>query len=169
MIAEVTENNQLVLRWLGERRNQIKWTACSENEFEVIATLWFPGELNYQGPTSIEFSTTCYADSLGWFAQSLEQLIENHNVQAKYYGTEDMYLRIFSRRGQADYRHMSAIFCDLEYNATASCNGIACDNRLFLTLGICEDIPGTIQAIRTVLHNLGMHNTEDQEYYREQE
>jgi hypothetical protein len=161
MTAEVTENNELVLRWLGDRRNEIKWVACSDNEFEVIAKLWYPGLLNYQGATTVEFSTTCYARALECFANSLEQFAEHHQIQAKYGGSEDMYITILSRRGQADYRHLSAVCCDLEYNALSSVGGIACENRLFLTLGACEDVMGTIEAIRRVLRNLGMEGMDD--------
>ena len=101
MIAEVTENNELVLRWLGDRRNEIKWTACSDTEFEVSARLWFSSGMNFQGTTTIEFSTACYASALKWFASALEQLVEHNHIQAMYSGSGDMHLTILSRRGQA--------------------------------------------------------------------
>ena len=112
--------------------------------------------MNYQGATQIEFSTRCYAYALSSFAESLERLSLGQQDTAKYLGSEDMEINILERQGQADCADHRILACDLEYDLMRAVDMVSCENRIEVTLGICEDPEGVAKAIREVVSTLGL-------------
>ena len=159
MKAHVTDNFDLVLRWDDEVRCEVVWSPCSECEFEVMAKLWFPPGLNYQGPAHISFSTTCYAYSLRFFANELEAFAAGRATSAEYHGSQDMTLTLRERRSQADFAEKTVVVCDLRYEMIRIVDGIACDMVFELTLGRPVDAAGAAKAIRGVIASLKMDDS----------
>lgn len=159
MKAHVNDNFDLVLRWDDEVRCEVVWSACSECEFEVTAKLWFPPGLNYQGPTRLDFSTTCYAYALRFFADELDDFASGRKASAEYRGSEDMTITLREHRGQGDYAERTVVVCDLKYEMMRAVSMVACNTKFELTLGRPDDLRGTAKAIREVIAGLMMDDT----------
>ena len=161
MKAQVTDNFDLVLRWDDETRCEVVWSASSESEFEVTAKLWFPPGLNYQGPTRLDFSTTCYAYSLRLFADELDDFASGRRASAEYRGSEDMTITLTERSGQCDFADRTVVVCVLKYEMMRSVNMVVCESEFDLTLGRPDDPAGTAKAIREVIASLKLDDTLD--------
>lgn len=161
MKAQVTDNFELVLRWEDECRCEIVWAACSESEFEVTAKLWFPPGLNYQGPTRLDFSTTCHAYALRFFADALDDLASGRKTSAEYQGSEDMAIVLAEKQGQCDFADRTITVCVLKYEMMRAINMVVCDTEFEMALGRPEDTSGTAKAIREVLARLKMDDSLD--------
>ena len=159
MKAQITDDFDLVLRWDDESRCEVVWSPCSNCEFEVTARLWFPPRLNYQGPTRLDFSTTCYAYALRFFADELEEFSSGQRPAAEYRGSEDMTIAIQERRGQCAFKNRTVIFSVLKYKMMRSVNMVACDTEFELVLGRPDDPKGTAKAIREVISKLKMDDS----------
>jgi len=159
MKAHVTENFDLVLRWDDDSKCEIIWSACSECEFKVTAKLWFPPGLNYQGSTLLEFSTTCYAYALRFFAEELDKFVCGDSATAVYRGSEDMTITIQERHGQADFLSRTIKVCDLRFEMFRTINMVACDSAFEVTLGRPEDARVVAMAIREVMSTLVLDDT----------
>ena len=167
MKAQVTDDFDLVLRWEDEARCEVVWSPCSNCEFEVTARLWFPPGLNYQGPTRLDFSTTCYAYALRFFADELEEYSSGQRPSADYRGSEDMTIALEERRGQCDFKDRTVIVSVLKYEMMRTVNMVVCDTEFELLLGRPEDPKGTAKAIREVISNLKMDDTVDGSHNQE--
>jgi len=161
MKAQITDDFDLVLRWDDEARCEIVWSACSNCEFEVVAKLWFPQGLNYQGPTSIEFSTTCYAYALRFFADELDEFAAERKATVEYHGSEDMTIQLQERRGQCGFKDRTVMVSVLKYKMMRSVNMVVCDTEFELALGRPEDLKGAAKAIRDVISTLKLDDTLD--------
>lgn len=156
MNAHVTENFDLVLRWDDEARCEIVWSPCSNCEFEVTARLWFPPGLNYQGPTRLDFSTTCYAFALRLFAEELDGVVSGKRTTAVYRGSEDMTIAIQEWKGRCDFKNRTVMVSVLKYEMMRTVNLVACDTEFELIVGKPEDFKGTAKAINEVISALEM-------------
>lgn len=159
MKAQVTDDFKLVLRWDDEACCEIVWSACSESEFEVSAKLWFPSGLNYQGPTRLDFATTCYACALRLFADELDDFASGGKASAEYRGSEDMAIALTERRGQCDFSDRTLVVCILKYEMMRTINMVACETEFELALGKPSDPEGTAKAIREVIASLQMDDS----------
>lgn len=154
MKAHITDNFDLVLRWENEARCEIVWSACSKCEFEVVAKLWFPSGINYQGATRIDFSTTCYAYALRFFADQLDDFSSGRKKSAEYHGSQDMIITLRERRGQCDYADRTIVVCDLKYRMMRTIDMVVCDTEFEFPLGKPDDPKGVAKAIREVITSL---------------
>jgi hypothetical protein len=159
MKAHISDNFDLVLRWEDDVRCEVVWSPCSECEFEVTAKLWFPPFFHYQGPTRIDFSTTCYAYALRFFADELDAFASGKKTSAEYHGSEDMSITLRERSGQADFAEKTVAVCDLKYEMMTEVDMVTCDAVIELTLGKPVDAAGTAKAIREVLASLKMDDS----------
>ena len=159
MKAQITDGFDLVLTWGDDCHCEIIWSACSECEFEVRAKLMFQAGLNYQGSTQLNFSTTCYAYALRFFADELDQLVSGSRTSADYTGSCDMSIRIRDHRGQGDFIDRTIRVCELSFEMIRSIDMVACDSTFVVTLGRPEDPTGVAKAIRQVISSLGLDDT----------
>lgn len=159
MKAHISDNFDLVLKWEDDVRCEVVWSPCSECEFEVTAKLWLPPVFNYQGPTRIDFSTTCYAYALRCFADELDTFASGKKTSAEYHGSEDMSITLRWRRGNVDFAEKTVAVCDLKYELSRDVDMVICATVIELTLGKPVDAAGTAKAIREVLASLNMDDS----------
>ena len=154
MRAEITDELDLILSWDDAGRNTIKWSVCSNCEFEVNVSLHLDSQMNYQGRTCIEFSTTCYAWALRLFADSIEKFVAGTEPKAEYVGSEDMSITIGEKKGQGDFSSATATTCDLDYEPFRFIDDVWCSGQINVTLGILTEGEATVRSIRQVLNLL---------------
>jgi hypothetical protein len=151
MKARVSDEFDLVLSWEDSGRSQITWSACSDCEFEVKATIVLNGGVHYQGPTRFEFTTVCYAYSLRGFADELREFVTGQKDSARYYGSQDMEILIHPREGQAAAKGQWITACDLRFELNRCLDMIYCGGHYKVTLGRLEEPEKLIRSIEEVL------------------
>lgn len=156
MKAQVSDEFDLVISWDDFGLSKIIWSACSDCEFEVRVEIGLHRGLNYQEAIRLEFSTTCYASALRDFAGELHDFISGRRDSARYYGSEDMEIRVHCKEGQADAKGQSITACDLRFEMHRSLDLIYCGGRIEMTLGRLDEPKRTIQAIEEVMRVMKM-------------
>jgi len=160
MKAHVSDSFDLVLRWEDDVRCEIVWSASSRlGRFDVLAKLWFPPGLDFQGPTRIDFSTACNAHSLSAFADELDDFASGRKASVVYGGSFDMTLTLRERRGMSDCADLTVMVCDLKYEFIRFVDRVACPSPFEVTLGKVEDPKGVAKAIREVIDGLKMKDS----------
>jgi hypothetical protein len=147
MRATITEAYDLELRWEAGGARRIVFEPVSESEFEVRVDLHLTEGLNYQTPTRISFSTTCYARSLWDFRDSLSALERGDIDSARYCGTEDMELLVGVEAQQPEIGQRKALICTLVYEPFQILEEIALPGSLRVPLGGIENIEEVVRVM----------------------
>jgi hypothetical protein len=156
MRARITEAYDLELRWEASGTRRIVFEPVSESEFEVRVELHLTEGLNYQTPTRISFSTTCYARSLWDFRDSLSALQSEGISSASYSGSDDMELLVDVEAEQPEIGQRKALICTLVYEPFQILEEIALSASLRVPLGGMEDLEGTVRVMNEFISVLKM-------------
>ena len=135
MIAKITEGYDLERSWDKAGARRITFIPISNCEFNVKVDLHLTEGLNYQGSTRITFSTTCYAQSLWDFWDSLHALQQGRETSAVYHGSGDMELKVAIEVEQPEIGERRALICTLDYQPFQILEEIAIPARLHVPLG----------------------------------
>jgi hypothetical protein len=95
MRAELTETFDLLLKWQDEHGNAtLRFSPVSKCEFGISGEFLQTAGVNFQGPTIVEFASTCYASALNEFARTLRELADGKSETAHFPGSRlDIHLR----------------------------------------------------------------------------
>ncbi len=156
MRARITDAYDLEFRWEECGIRRIVFKPISNSEFEVCVDLYLTEGLNYQTPTRISFSTTCYARSLWGFRDSLSKLTIEDTDSAKYYGSQDMEILVGIESEKPNIGSRTTRICTLIYEPFQLFDMIAFPGQIKIPLGGVEDLGGTIKTMNEFISVLKM-------------